>query len=202
MQGLKDGHIIAHLAQVARTGQTRRAGADDRHAVAVGGGNRDLDLFKPGLLGHVPVGDKALETADGDGLALHAADTLGFALLLLGADAAADGGQGVGGGDDLIGGLKLTLGDPGDELGDADGDGAAGAAGGILAVEAALGLVDGHLGSVAQGHFVEVAGADDGVLLGHFVLGQSHISHFSFLPSSCRYAGRHGPAPPYRRRRA
>ena len=42
----------------------------------------------------VPVGHKALQTADANGLALDAADALALALALLRADTAADGGQG------------------------------------------------------------------------------------------------------------
>ena len=48
--------------------------------------------------------------------------------------------------DDLVGRVKIALGDLGDELRDADGDRAAGAAARLAAVEAALGLVDGGLG--------------------------------------------------------
>ena len=79
-----------------------------------------------------------------------------LALFFLGADAAADGGQGVGGLDYLICGARSRPRRPGDKLGDADLYGAAGAAGGIGAVHAALCLVNGHLGGVAQGDLVKV----------------------------------------------
>ena len=199
MEGLKNGDVIAHLAQVAGAGQAGGAGADNGDLVAVGFRYGDSGLI---LLGHVVIGHKALQPADAHALTLDAPDALAFALLLLGADTAADGGQGVGGGDDLIGGVKVPGSHLGDELGDADGDGAAAAAGHIPAVEAALGLVHGHLGGVAQGYLIKVAGADDGVLLGHGVLGETHISHCAYLLSCCRCAGRPGPAHPYRRRHA
>ena len=51
---------------------------------------------------------------------LDAADAFALALGLLGTDAAADGGQGAVLGDDLVGGLKVALGDLGDELRDVD----------------------------------------------------------------------------------
>ena len=53
-----------------------------------------------------------------------------------------------------------------DELGDVDADGAAGLAGLVLAVDAALGLVHSHLGGVAQSHFLKILVADVGVLGG------------------------------------
>ena len=65
----------------------------------------------------VPVGDKALETANADGLALDAADALAFALVLLRADTAADGGQRAGLGNYVVGGLKVALGDVFDKAG-------------------------------------------------------------------------------------
>ena len=65
----------------------------------------------------VPVGDKALETANADGLALDAADALAFALVLLRADTAADGGQRAGLSDHMVSSLKITLGHMLDEAG-------------------------------------------------------------------------------------
>ena len=44
---LKDGNVVAHLAQVACTGEAGRAGADDRDAVTVGFGSLDLVLDFP-----------------------------------------------------------------------------------------------------------------------------------------------------------
>ena len=59
----------------------------------------------------VPVGDEALKTADGDRLALDAADALGLALRLLRTYTAGQGGQRVGIGDDLIGLFEVAFGD-------------------------------------------------------------------------------------------
>ncbi len=163
MQRLKNGDLVALLGQIAGAGQTGRAGAHHGHLDAVGGHllRHGVDVFP------IPVGHEPLQTADGHGLALNAPDALTFALGLLGADPAGQGGQGVGGGDDLIGGLEVALAHLGDELGDADIDWAALHALGVLAVQAALGLFHGHLGGVAQGDLFEIPGTDLGVLLRH-----------------------------------
>ena len=181
MQGLVNGDLVAKLCQIACGGQAGRACADDGDLVAVGrrhdGGG--VDIFT------MPVGHEALQTANADGLVLDAAGTLALALALLRTDTAADGGQGRGTIDDLIGGFEVTLGHMADELGDVDADGAAGLAGLVLAVDAALGLVDGHFFGVAQSNFLEVLVADVGVLGGHGALFGIHIeSHLTFPPES------------------
>src|SRR5699024_10719822 len=121
VQGLVDGDLIAHLGQVAGGGQAGRARADDGHLVPVEGGHggAGMDVFP------VPVGHKALQAADAHRLVLDAAGAAALALALLGADPAADGGQGRVLADDLIGGFKVALGHLGDELGDLDAHGAA-----------------------------------------------------------------------------
>ena len=199
VEGLKNGYVIAHLAQISCAGEGSGAGADDRDAVTVGLGSLDFVLD---FLVHVIVGDKALEAADADRFALDAAHTLTLALLFLRADTAADGGQGVGGGYDLICCVKVALCDLGYEFGYAYRNRAAGAAGHVVAVEAALCLVHCHLGSVAESDLVKVAGANYGILLGHRVFIHSHISHYAYLRSYCRYALQLRPALPCRTRRA
>ena len=179
VEQLVHGDFIAHAGEVARAGQTGRAGADDGDAVAVGNGLLDLRVGVG--VGGVPVGDEALETADADALALDAADALALALMLLRADAAADGGQAVGGGDDLVGFFKLALGDLGDELGNADVHRAAADAGMLTAVEAALGLVDGDLLGVAESDLVKVLVAYQRLLLRNGVFRHTHISHVLHL---------------------
>src|SRR5699024_5420159 len=166
-----------HLGQVAGGGQAGRARADDGHLVPVEGGHggAGMDVFP------VPVGHKALQAADAHRLVLDAAGAAALALALLGTDPAADGGHGRVLADDLIGGFKVALGHLGDELGDLDAHGAALDAGPVLAVDAALGLVDGHLGGVAQRHLVKVVPPDLGVLGGHGALFGVHIeSHGHF----------------------
>ena len=167
VEGLKNGYVIAHFAHVAGAGQAGRAGADHRHLVAVAGRNDGSRLV---LFGHVVIRHKALQATDGHALSPDAADAAGLALPLLGADAAADGGQRVGGGDDLIGGVKVALSDLGDEFGDTHAHRAAGAAHGFLAVQAALGLGNGGLRVIAQCDLIKVRGAHHGVLLRHGVL--------------------------------
>ena len=181
MQSFVNSHLIAQLSQIAGSGQTGRACADDGYLMAV-------PLRHDGCGVHVlavPVGYKALQTADSHRLVLDAAGALALALALLRADTAADGRQGRGAVDHLIGGLKVALGNMGDKLRDVDAHGAAGLAGLVLAADAALGLVHSHLGGVAQSHFLKVFVADVGVLRGHGALFGIHIeSHFTFPPES------------------
>ena len=181
VQSLVDRDLVAQLGQITGSSQAGRACADDGDLVAVGcrHDGSGVDVLA------VPVGHEALQTADADRLILDAAGALALALALLRADAAADGGQGGGAVDDLIGGLEVALGHMADELGDVDADGAAGLAGLILAVDAALGLVHGHFGGVAQSHFLKILVADVGVLSGHGALFGVHIeSHLTFPPES------------------
>ena len=178
VQGLENGDLVALLGQIAGAGQAGRAGTDNGHLHAVGGGLLGLGVH----VLPVPVGNKALQTADGHRLALNTPDALALALALLGADTAGQSGQGIGGGDDLVGSLEIALGYLMNKLGDAHIDRAALDALGVLAVQAAACLFLGHLFGIAQGNLFEIAGTNLGVLLRHRGLGQSHICHFLFLP--------------------
>ena len=191
MEVLIHGDLIAELGQIARAGKTGRAGADDCDSVAVGGH----------LFGHLvrvlhrPVGDEALQTADADRLALDAAHALAFALLLLRADTAADGGQGAVFENLLIRALEVLLADQGDEIGDLDVDRAARHARGVLAVQTAGGLVERELHGVAEGDLVKVFIADSRFLFGNRVLFRRHIRHdycssFRFASSASAIACR------------
>ena len=130
MQGFVDGDIVAHLGQIARTGQARGAGADDGDPVTVGFG---LDGSRGAVL-IVEIRHKALQTADADRIALDAAHTVLLALALLRAHTAADGGKGAVLRDDLIGFLEVAFRYLLDEFRDLDIDGAACHTGMILAV--------------------------------------------------------------------
>ena len=79
-------------------------------------------------------------------------------------------------------GLEIAFLYLGDELRDADVDGAALNTLGVLALQAAAGLFDGHFCGVAQSDFLEVAGTDLGILLRHGGLDKRHVSHFQFPP--------------------
>ena len=107
VQAFVDGDLVAQLGQIARDGQAGGTSADDSDLVAIGRRGGGLAMYVVA----VPVGDKALQAANADGLALDAADALAFALVLLRADAAADGGQCTGLGNDMVSGLKVALGD-------------------------------------------------------------------------------------------
>ncbi|CAN4044631.1 Bacterial mobilisation domain-containing protein, partial [Dysosmobacter welbionis] len=107
VQRLEHGDVIPLPGQIAGTGQARRAGAYHSYLVAVAlrhGGSAALMA-----VGIVIVRHKPLQTADAHGLTLDAPDALALALVLLGADTAADGGQAVGGGDDAEGLVKLAF---------------------------------------------------------------------------------------------
>src|SRR5699024_4604460 len=78
---------------------------------------------------------------------------------------------------DLVGFLKFALGNVGDEAGNINIHRAAGAAGVVFALQAALGLVHGHFSGVAQGHFLEVLVADVGLLAGHGAFFRFHFGH-------------------------
>ena len=173
MQSLKHGDVITLPGQVAGAGQAGGTGTHHSHTVTVG----SRLLRSAGSMLTVPVGHEALQTADAHRLALDAADAVLLALALLGADTAADGGQSGGSGDDLISGLEIALGDLGNEIRDMYHHGAALHAGLVLAVQAALGLVQSLLLGVAQSDLVKVLVPDVGVLRGHGILLQRHIGH-------------------------
>ena len=73
-RGLVDGDLVAELGQIARDGQAGRACADNSDLVAIGRGGGGLGMYVVA----VPIGDKALQAANADGLALDAADALAF----------------------------------------------------------------------------------------------------------------------------
>ena len=178
VQRFKDGDGVALLGKLGCARQTGGAGADDGNLDAVG-----FRLLRHGVdVLAVPVGDKALETADGDRLALDAADALGLALRFLRADTAGQSRQRVGGGNDLICGGKIALRDLCDKVRDLDVDRAAADAERLLAVQAALCLFHGHFRRVAEGNFLKIMITDVRILLRHRSLGHLHIRHFRILP--------------------
>jgi len=128
----------------------------------LGGGGNGLGMYVVA----VPVSNKALQTADADGLALDAAHALTLALMLLRADTAANGGQRAGLRDHMVSSFEITLGYMLDEAGNIDLNRAAAAAGVVLALQAALGLVNGHLLGIAEGDLFKVFIADIRLLAG------------------------------------
>ena len=79
MQGLKDRHLITHSGEIARAGQSRRAGADDRHLFT----KLFLCALRNDTIFPGPVRRKAFQLSDGDRLTLDASDTFPLALALL-----------------------------------------------------------------------------------------------------------------------
>ena len=104
--GLEDGGLVAEQRQVAGAGETARAGADDGYLLGEG---RLGSGSGSGTLSNGEVADEALEAGDGDGLLDLAARAVGLALV--GADAAADGGEGVGLAGHAVGVGEAPLGD-------------------------------------------------------------------------------------------
>ena len=190
MEGLKDGDLIAETGQLAGAGQAGGAGADDRYLVTVAGDSLDLFVVAPEV---GPVRNKALDAADSDGLTLDAPDAHTLALGLLGTDTARDGGQSVGGGEDLVGPVDVAVGHLAQKVGDGDTHRAAADAGTVLAVQAAVGLVHSRAGGVAQRHLFEILDPVGGVLVPHEGPYILHISHsWHLLPG-----GRGGPLSPW-----
>lgn len=163
MERLEDRDRVAQSGKLACGGQAARSGADDADPAPglCGGRLRRAEVFGG------PVGDEALQPADADGLALLPADADFLALCLLGADASRGGGQGVVRPQDLGRAGEVAARDAGDELGDADAHGAAGDAGLVLALEAALRLLDRQGLVEAEVDLGKIAGAEAWVLLGH-----------------------------------
>ena len=173
VQRLKHRDFVSLACKIARAGQAGRACADDRNFVPVGFGHDGLF----GAVRHMPVSGKALQTADGDGFALHAANAFAFALRLLRADTTANSGQGRGLRQNLIGFFKLARFDLLDEGRDINGNRAAADAGLVAAVQAAGRLIHRLLGRITQRHFVEIARADFRLLRGHGILFKAHVWH-------------------------
>ena len=181
MQGFEHRDPEPLLGQIPGAGEPGGAGADDGHAVAVGG--RSLGLFLG--VGVMPVRHEALQPADAHGIHFGPGmqGALAFALGFLGTDPAADGGQGGAAGDDPVGLLIVAFFDLGDEIGNLNIHGAAGDAGTVFAVQAAGGFLLGHLQGISQGHLLEIAGPDLRRLGGHLVFLRVDC-HFYFAPSS------------------
>ena len=98
-----DVHLVAAGAQPLGGGEAGRAGADDADALREFGARarrRDPAALPGG------VGDVLLDRADGDALEALLDDAIALAEPVLRADAAADLGEGVGGGGDLVGLLQ------------------------------------------------------------------------------------------------
>ena len=174
-RGLVDGDLVAQQDQVVGYGDPGRAGTDDGDLLAGRRGDvRGLDL----AAGCLPIGEEPLEPADGHWVALLAQDADLLALVLLGADSAAHRRQGVGLFDLPDAGGEVALDYAVDEAGDVDVYRASADAERFLAVQAAGGFGDGGVLGVAQGDFVKILDALEGLLFGHrlavvvYLLGQ------------------------------
>ena len=164
MQRLIDRDVGPVADQVGRRGKPRRAGAGDRHLAEL-----VLDHGRHGLGRARIVANEAFEPADGNGLVLLMLDddALRLALRLLRTDAAANRGEDARLVDRLQRGIDIVQEKLPDEGGDVDADRAAGDAGGLFALDAALGFAVGIGYGIAEVDLLEVGGALGGVALGH-----------------------------------
>ena len=136
VEGLVYRDFAPGLGHVGRARHPGRARADDADPEAA---RLDVGDVGPALLDR-HVADEALEAADGDRLQALADGAGAFALRFLRADAAADGGEQVGVGDDIVGAPEILLPDLPDEAGNVDADRAAFDARRVRAEQAALGF--------------------------------------------------------------
>ena len=168
MQGLEHVDFVALLDQVAGHGQAGGTGAHHRHLLAGGFGLGGQDVLA--VLALV-IGGEGLQVADGHRGVFFADDAHAFALDFLGADPAAHRGQGVFLPEFADGAFKIAFLDAFDEGRNIDFHRAALAAAGVFALDAALRLLHGQFFGIAEGHFLEIARPDLGLLLRHLLPG-------------------------------
>ena len=178
MEGFEHGYFVALLCQIPCAGKCRGAGADDSNLFAVGGRlfGQLIAVF------HIPIGNEAFQTTDGNSLALHASDAFGFALAFLRTNTTADRRQRIGRGDDLISRHEVTLCDLCDKFGDAYINGTAAHAGLMLTVQASLRFFDCHFLGIAEGNLFKVFISYIRCLFGHLDFFQTHICHDTVPP--------------------
>jgi hypothetical protein len=137
-----------------------------------------------GCEGVVPVSNESLKTSDTYALALDAANALRLTLSLLRTYTAANCGKRRGLRNDLVSALKVAFLDLPDEFGNMDLNGAAVNARHMLAVKAAVSLVDSGLLGITESNLAEVMCSYQRILVGHRVTGERHIClcHFTVPP--------------------
>ena len=123
-----DMHLVAAHPQPFRRREAGGAGADDADGLREL--TRRLGRLHPAILPG-RVGDVLLDRADGDAAEILLDDAIAFAQAVLGADAAADLGEGIGGGGHLIGFLQPAFGGQLQPVGD-------------VVVQRAMHLAEGH----------------------------------------------------------
>ena len=170
MQGFEDGDVVAILHHVACKAQAGRTRTYDGHLDAVLGSQFGQDDVTALAL---IVGHEALQVADSHGRFVHLqVDALAFALLLLRADASADGRQRRGvlqhaGGFEELAALHVL-----DERGDIDTDRTSLHTRRVGAIQATLGFGHGLFLGIACVHLLRTGcGAIDGVEFVHRVAG-------------------------------
>ena len=154
VQSFENSDVVAHSQQVLGAGDARRAAAHDGHLMAVFA-CRGCELHV--VLASV-VADKTFQLANGDGFETSSHYAFAFALCLLRAYTSAHRRQGGVLVDNLCGFVEIAFSNAFDEIGDFDVDRAALHASGFLALQTALRLHYGLVGTVAETYLVEVLG--------------------------------------------
>ena len=163
VQGLENGNIVAHSQQVLGAGDARRAATHDGHLMAVFAcRSGKLHMIFAGVVAH-----KTFQLAYGDGLETSSHYAFAFALCLLRAHTSAHRRQGGVLVYNLCGFVEIAFGNAFDEIGDFDVDGASLHTGGFLALQTALRLHYGLVGTVAETHLVEILGTHQRRLFRH-----------------------------------
>ncbi len=175
MEGFEDGDAMSLLDELAGRRQARRPRPDHGHFLS--GRRREVRQPDVALLERV-VRREPFQAADGDRLSFFGQNADDLALIFLGTDAAADGGQEVPFLDLVNGPDEIPVPDELDECRDVDIDGTARDAGGFLAVQAPGGFAHRLVPRVSEGDFLEVLHPELGVLFGH---GFPLVGPFQFL---------------------
>jgi hypothetical protein len=164
VQSFEEGYGMPQFDEITRDGYAGGACSNHRHILS--GRWRKLGewqlLFKERV-----VAGKALQASNGNGLEFFPQDAGQFALALMGADPAADRGQGGAGAQDAGRIKMLSLGNFLDKSGDIDFSRAVGDTLGFFARQAAMRFFNGGFPIPTQGNFIEVTDTFSGILVGH-----------------------------------
>ncbi len=163
MQRLEHRNVVSRLRQIARTGQTRRAAAYDRHAMAV----RGSFVTALAVVFQTPVAHIPLQLADSHGLALDAENARTLALRLLRAYASTDARQRAVLGYDGRCRRHVALQHLADESGNIYTHGARRDASRVLAPQTSRSLCARLLAVVPVTHLVEIGCTHARILLAH-----------------------------------
>ncbi len=155
VKSLKHSHLVSHLCQVSRTGQTGRAGTDDSNLMSVGA----FRSFRFDVMFQSIIRNEPLQLADGYRFALDPADTFSLTLGFLWTYASADCRQGGSSSDHLICLFNIAFLDFLNKSRNIDGYRTSADALCILAVDAAGSFFHGFLLVISQTNLFKICSA-------------------------------------------